>query len=153
MTDKMLLLGALIGLARATDGNAPSESTHRTMLEGLLSLAGYSTEITLDRIHDEKYKLIPGCIHCASPCGRTADYSLEQLHAASDGIRRRKALLLSALYGIAPTVYRNFLSGCDVSDSCRLIYGALFAVGEDWDENYLDSEICEITDAALQLLL
>ena len=152
MLNHDIILGALIGLARATDGNSPSESTHRTLLEGLLSLSGFPTKIALEQIHEEKFKLIPSCLHCASPCGRTSDYDMELFHAAAYGIRTRKALLLSAVYGLAPFVYRDFLAGQNVSESCMILYRMLFAFGEDWEESYLDSALQDLSEAALSII-
>ena len=76
------LTGALIGLARATDTNPPTASTHRAVIEGLfttLTNVNFNEETILRQIETvrlEKAALIPGCSACASPCGRTRSESV-----------------------------------------------------------------------------
>ena len=78
------LLGAVIGLARASEGNESdlTEETHAALLAGL-SAAPEDGEAALsaciDRIHAEKKRIIPNCYACAMPCGRTADYNMDDL--------------------------------------------------------------------------
>lgn len=77
------LTGALIGLARATEGTTvPTESTYRTIIEGLFTTI---TNVSFDndailamiqKVRDEKHKLVPDCSSCASPCGRNDEYLL-----------------------------------------------------------------------------
>lgn len=31
-------------------------------------------------VQKEKYRIVPDCEHCASPCGNTSDYDLNQLY-------------------------------------------------------------------------
>ena len=88
------LLYAQIGLARVTDSNLPSVSTDRAMLKGLLTLHGAACDITPQELHTEKYKLVPDCLHCAAPCGRTSDPTASELGAAPDNIKQKKAQIL-----------------------------------------------------------
>ena len=72
------MTGALIGLARATDGGAQlAESTWKVMIEGLFTTV---TNVNFDehticelikRVHAEKDALVPMCSGCGSPCVRT----------------------------------------------------------------------------------
>ena len=72
------LIGALIGLARATDGNVnrPTEETDRAFLKGMQMCFPHWEESCqqihdqIEVIHEEKWKLVPRCLECASPCGR-----------------------------------------------------------------------------------
>ena len=72
------LTGALIGLARATDGDAPvNADTWRLMIEGLfttvtnVSFNEKTIRELIDRVHEEKARLVPGCSGCGSRCGQT----------------------------------------------------------------------------------
>ena len=71
------LIGALIGLARATDSQQPKESTHKAVIEGLfttLTNVNFNEETIQSQIEaviKEKAALLPGCISCGSPCGRS----------------------------------------------------------------------------------
>ena len=76
------MTGALIGLARATDGNdhMVSDSTAAVIVEGLfatLTNVNFDNDALLailDRVDAEKRKLVPECYNCASSCGRNNDY-------------------------------------------------------------------------------
>lgn len=69
--------GALVGLARATEGNESlvAGSTDRALSEGLFAVFGElvcaDTELSelIKRVGEEKKRLIPNCYNCASPCG------------------------------------------------------------------------------------
>ena len=73
------LTGALIGLARTTDGNQPTARTWHLMMEGLFTTVTNVNfnEATLREqirlVHKEKARLAPGCLGCGDPCGRTED--------------------------------------------------------------------------------
>ena len=41
----------------------------------------------IDRIHEEKSRIVPGCAACASPCGNTNDYDMKQIWEADEDIR------------------------------------------------------------------
>ena len=112
------LTGALIGLARATEGNESkiTNSTYLTMPEGLsVSAAALDKETfsaVLGRLEAEKKKLIPLCYDCASPCGRTANYNIQNLWSSPAKIRALKTLILYGLNGMAVYAYRAALLGC-----------------------------------------
>lgn len=79
------LTGALIGLARSTDGNewALKDSTAAIVVEGLfatLTNVNFDNEALqrlIDRVEEEKARLIPDCAVCASPCGKNNDYDIQ----------------------------------------------------------------------------
>ena len=81
------LTGALIGLARAVDGNEDlvTEKTDALMIESLfMTLTNVNfddsrIQAQIDRVHREQGRMIPRCAVCASPCGRNEDYNMEQL--------------------------------------------------------------------------
>lgn len=89
------LTGALIGLARSTDGNewALKDSTAAIVVEGLfatLTNVNFDNEALqrlIDRVEEEKARLIPDCAVCASPCGKNNDYDMEKLWTADEDIR------------------------------------------------------------------
>lgn len=100
------LTGAVIGLARATEGNEDkiTPQTRQAMIDGLAATAPGvpgDLEALLARVAEEKRKLIPNCCTCAAPCGRNNDYCLEDLQWEPQEIRELKALLLSAARTIA----------------------------------------------------
>ena len=100
------LTGALIGLARATDGDAPvNADTWRLMIEGLfttvtnVSFNEKTIRELIDRVHEEKARLVPGCSGCGSRCGSNDDYDMNLLWNAEEDIRSLKSLIL---FGATP---------------------------------------------------
>ena len=94
------LTGALIGLARAAEGNVPGPSTDKVIIEGLFTTVtnvNFNNETIntlIDRVHEEKHKLVPDCESCGSPCGRTEDYDMKGIWEADEDIRSLKSLIL-----------------------------------------------------------
>ena len=70
------LISALIGLARATDGNTVrTEETGRLMRAGLAALRKNAHQTLVEKIHTEKRILAPDCATCGAPCGKTACFA------------------------------------------------------------------------------
>ena len=132
------LTGALIGLARAADTNAPTASTHRVIIEGLfttLTNVNFNEETVrqqIDAVRREKAALIPNCDTCASPCGRTDEYDMNLLWEANEDIRSLKSLILFGLRGMAAYAYHAMVLGYTDEEVNRFLYEGLFAIGEDW---------------------
>lgn len=145
------LTGALIGLARATDNNADtSTDTWRIMIEGLM-MTDADADINenalreqIGRVHAEKLRLVPDCAVCTSPCGRTADYDMQQLQRAPGDIRALKSDILSGARCLASLVYRTVTPYGVDGEAGRFFALALFAVGEDWDTAELRSVAAEL---------
>ena len=123
------LFGALIGLSRATFGNEDliTPSTFAVVVEGLSSgeLDADQMSDLIRRVNEEKYKLVPSCFYCSSPCGRTSNYDMCQLNLAAEDVRLLKLSILSKL---------SALAGSNLSSlpTEAMVYRALAAVGEDW---------------------
>ena len=111
------LTGALIGLARAADGHPTTASTHKAMIEGLfttLTNVNFNEETILSQIEAvrrEREILIPGCMECASPCGRNAEYNMMQLWTDDEDIRSLKSLILFGIRGVAAYAYHAYVLG------------------------------------------
>lgn len=96
------LLGALIGLARATEGNEHliSDSSTAVITEALAAVNtpdDESLEKLLRKVEEEKRKMVPNCFCCASPCGRTSACDLKMLQQEESGTQRLKQQLLTKL--------------------------------------------------------
>ena len=133
------LTGALIGLARAAEGNEHmlSDSTADVVVEGLFATL---TNVNFDnaallglmgRVEMEKKKLVPDCFLCACPCGRTSDYDMEKLWGAEEDVRSLKSLILFGIRGIAAYAYHAAVLGCRDETIHRFLYKALVAIGID----------------------
>lgn len=131
------LTGALIGLARAADGNQPSISTHRTMMEGLfatLTNVNFDNDSIRNLIRDvirEKEALIPECKKCTSTCDRNNEYDMKKLWEADPDIRSLKSLLLFGLRGMAAYAYHALVLGYTDETVNQFFYRGMFAVGEE----------------------
>jgi len=131
------LTGALIGLAKATDGNEHLISQEATAVfaESLAATRIYGEgdadhlQVLLTRAAQEKQRMVPNCFCCASPCGRTSDYPLEKLNALPETERSLKQLLLLGIRGIAVDVCRAAVRGCHDEAAEHFFYKALVFVG------------------------
>ena len=129
-----VLLGALVGLARATVNEPKTPDTDRVIAAGLRLAADTSaTEEALRRMTAiaaaEKHRVAPNCATCAMPCGNTNDYDLARLWDAPEPIRALKLRLLGALFGLAAVR--------PSADAVEVIDQGLFVLAEDWDEALL----------------
>ena len=123
------LMGAIIGLARATEGNEDliTESTDRTMQDALaMEIDADETSLfdMLDRIRDEKRKLVPNCFDCAMPCGRTSDFDMNMLANETPALQKAKIELLALLQALAKNAPLD-------AQTMRIFYQALNFIGYD----------------------
>ncbi|MEE1087135.1 MAG: hydroxylamine reductase [Schaedlerella sp.] len=135
------LTGALIGLARAAEGNEDfiNENTDKLILEGLFSTItnvnfhNATIKVLIERVEAEKERLIPQCSCCASPCGRNTNYDMKELWNADEDIRSLKSLILFGIRGVAAYAYHAAVLGYTDKEVNSFFYKALFAIGmKDW---------------------
>ena len=123
------LLGCLIGLARTCSNNPPTDQTDGLLLAGLhaadeaVALEPELLRALIARVKADKAAVSPNCVHCASPCGKNDDYDVARIDQAEPAIRAVKERILRAL------MLRGHRGHMD-----KLVYDALFALAEDWDE-------------------
>lgn len=156
------LTGALIGLARAAEGNMDlSQDTYQTILEGLfttvtnVSFDNDAITAMINKIHAEKQKLVPDCFTCAAPCGRTDDYDMRQIWDADEDIRSLKALILFGIRGMAAYAYHASVLGYRDDEVNRFFCEALFKLGyEESVETLLPTvlKVGEINLKCMELL-
>ena len=133
------LVGALIGIARAVDGNEHliSDSTDKIVREGLAAalpdtnLGSDSLSALIQRAEDERKKLIPHCYECAAPCGKNHNYDMRRLCTADEDICSLKLLILCGIRNMAVYACRAAALGRTDHEVNRFFYQALFAVGEE----------------------
>lgn len=126
------LAGALIGLARPTDGNAHliSPSATAALIDGLAALRSgadrAALEKLLERIGEEKRKMVPSCFYCASPCGKNDNYDMDRLRDADREVREMKTQLLQGIQEMAVS-----LQGQPGGAAEGFLYKALIVIGID----------------------
>ena len=155
------LTGALIGLARATEGNDHmlSDSTAAVVVEGLfatLTNVNFDNDALLammERVDAEKRKLVPECYRCASACGRNNDYDMNKLWNADEDIRSLKSLILFGIRGVAAYACHAAVLGYKDEDVHKFLYKALFAVGmDDWGMEELLPIVLEVGEVNLKCM-
>ncbi len=153
------LTGALIGLARSTEGNVTvSSDTWRLLIEGLFTTVTNVNfnEKTLreliDRVHEEKAKLIPGCSSYDSVCGRNDDYDMENVWGAPEDIRSLKSLILFGVRGMAAYAHHAMVLGYTDDEVNRFFAKALLAVSEDWGMDELLPIVMEVGEKNLKCM-
>ena len=132
---KEKLLGAVIGLARATENNEDliTKKTHKILTEGLIASLPESkyTEndlvILYAKIMAEKERIIPSCFTCAFPCGRTDNYNMKELWDMDERLRELKLKLLLGIQYLAMNENRT-------EETNLYLYKALILFGIYWDE-------------------
>ena len=145
------LTGALIGLARAVNGDEKAvEKVWKTVIEGLFTTV---TNVSFDddnirqmteKIHRETEKLMPGCTGCGSPCGKNDDYDMKKLWEADDDIRSLKSLILFGVRGMAAYAYHAMVLGYSDKELNQFFLKALFSLGEDWGMTELLPIVMEV---------
>jgi len=155
------LTGALIGLARATEGNehVVSDSTAAVIVEGLfatLTNVNFDNDALLaimDKVDMEKRKLVPECYNCASSCGRNNDYDMNKLWNADEDIRSLKSLILFGIRGVAAYAYHAAVLGYKDESNHKFLYKALFAIGmDDWGMEELLPIVLEVGEVNLKCM-
>ena len=149
-------VGALIGLARATENNWDriTAATDHLVAEGLCAGPDRETQLHLqERIRAEKQRLCPDCFVCPKSCGRIDDYDMTRLRTAPEEVRRLKALILCGIRGAAACIWRAALLDREDPRIYRFLYRALYAIGmDDWDQTQLLPLALEAAKVHLQAM-
>lgn len=153
------LTGALISLARVTDGNEHliSKSSTEIILEGLAATADNAScdcsalEQFLNRVTEEKRKMVPDCFTCASPCGKNNDYDMQKLWTAEENVRSMKLRILSGIRSMAAHARRTEASGYPEEAVISFLYKGLIVLGmDDWGTEELAPIVRELEDMKLK---
>ncbi len=156
------LTGALIGLARAMDGNAqPAENSYKLLIKGLFTTVTNvnfnetTIKELIDEVHAEKESLAPKCSDCESPCGKNDDYDMTNIWDADEDIRSLKSLILFGIRGMAAYAYHAGVLGHSSKKVNEFLVKALFAIGKDWGMDELLPivlEVGEVNFACMEML-
>ncbi len=138
MTDRVL--GALIGLARATEGNEHLINDFTTALIVDALLDADSEQSLLWRIAQEKAAMVPNCLTCANPCGRTSDYDTSRLQTEQKDVLAAKCRILDAL---------KLLSQSNYGQHSSLLYKGLSLIGAEGMPVYYLSCVAEEIESKL----
>ena len=144
------LTGALIGLARACENNAKTDATDRIIIEGLFTTINNvnfnddTLRAMIKRIREEKFRIVPGCGNCASPCGNTSDFDMQQIWEANEDIRSLKSLILFGIRGMSAYAYHALMLGYSDETVNAFFYKALSVISYDYGMDELLPIVLEV---------
>ena len=147
---KKELAGALIGLAKACGHKKKTEHTDEILAEGLCMLSEKqetNLPAMVEKVHQEKMTVAPGCSTCAMPCGNTSDYDLNQLDRLPGEIQNLKGLLFLKTIELAQALYPFLKQGIKKEEETYYFYKALSVISYDFEVEELVDVIQEITAA------
>ena len=152
------LTGALIGLAKAVEGNEykANDATAALVVEGLfatltnVNFDNADIRKLIDRAEKEKQRLIPGCFSCEASCGKNDDYDMANLWNAPEDVRSLRSLILFGIRGMAAYAYHAVVLGYRDAAIHNFLYKALYAVGmDDWGMEELLPIVMEVGEVNL----
>lgn len=155
------LTGALIGLARAAEGNEHlvNEEMNQLVLEGLFTTVtnvnfnDETLKILIYKIENAKKKLIPNCFTCSGSCGRNDNFDMNTLWTTDEDVRSLKSLILFGIRGMAAYAYHASVLGYTDETISKFFYKALFAVGmKDWGMDELLPIVLEVGEVNLRCM-
>ena len=155
------LTGALIGLARAAEGNEHlvTEEMNQLVLEGLFTTVtnvnfnDETLKILIYKIEKAKKKLVPNCFTCSGSCGRNDNFDMNTLWTTDEDVRSLKSLILFGIRGMAAYAYHASVLGYTDETISKFFYKALFAVGmKDWGMDELLPIVLEVGEVNLRCM-
>ena len=155
------LTGALIGLARAAEGNEHlvNEEMNQLVLEGLFTTVtnvnfnDETLKILIYKIENEKKKLVPNCFTCSGSCGKNDNFDMNTLWTTDEDVRSLKSLILFGIRGMAAYAYHASVLGYTDETISKFFYKALFAVGmKDWGMDELLPIVLEVGEVNLRCM-
>ena len=145
------LTGAMIGLAQAAkDSDQVNAGTYALLIKGLFTTitnVNFNEETIkalIEEVRKEKFRIVPNCESCASPCGRTSDYDMKQIWDADEDIRSLKSLILFGLRGMAAYAYHAGVLGATNDEVNAFVVKAIAALGDEWEMNDLLPMVLEV---------
>ena len=155
------ITGALIGLARAAEGNEHlvTEEMNQLVLEGLFTTVtnvnfnDETLKILIYKIENAKKKLVPNCFTCSDSCGKNDNFDMNTLWTTDEDVRSLKSLILFGIRGMAAYAYHASVLGYTDETISKFFYKALFAVGmKDWGMDELLPIVLEVGEVNLRCM-
>ena len=155
------LTGALIGLVKTCGSNPKTENTDRIIIEGLfttitnVNFNNQTLQDMIDKVHNEKNIISPGCSACEARCGNTDDYDMERLWNGPDQVRSLKIRLFSGLKKTGRDAFKVIENGKGkdkhFQSIMESIYKGLFILAEDWEPEEILPAIAELDEAEIMV--
>ena len=155
------LTGELIGLAKGCFHHPGDEHTTELIIEALFTTitnVNFNEETVkemIERVRQEKARISPGCITCASRCGDTDAYEMKAIWEADEDIRSLKSLILFGIRGMAAYAYHAMVLGYRDETVDQFFVKALAVLGYELEMADLLPvvlEVGEVNLACMELL-
>ena len=152
------LTGALIGLVKTCGSSTKTENTDRIIIEGLfttitnVNFNNQTLQDMIDKVHNEKNIISPGCSACEARCGNTDDYDMNEIWNADADIRSLKSLILFGVRGMAAYAYHAMVLGYTDNTVNEFFYKALSYISFDLDESQLLPVVMEVGEVNLKCM-
>ena len=148
------ILGALIGLVGATSNSGKTADTDRIVAEAVLAVAKFDDKKSKDeinevirKIHDEKYRISPGCSSCSVPCGNTSDRDMTGFWDCSDEEKSWKLDIIEMLGNIA----ERYIDG-SMTQLSEAFYRGIFYLGYDMNEEMYKDVKAELSEEEKEMI-
>lgn len=122
------LTGALIALARAVNGQEPTERANRLMIEGLFTTitnVNFNNETIYEKIQEVRNETSQW-----KSGAQDLEYDMQNLWNDQEDIRSLKSLILFGLRGVAAYAYHALMLGYTNDEVNRSFYKGMYAIGE-----------------------
>lgn len=90
-----------------------------------------------DRVHEEKFKQVPDCALCQSPCGNTSDYDVSLFRESPASNQKLNLEIIAGLEKIAYSIRQKKAELSLDDDISSLFFRALAVTSFDWAEDDL----------------
>lgn len=148
---KIELLGAMVAVARACEGNKnrPDSVTHNAMLSALYmtipgtGLGEQQAERVWRSLRAEKEKLVPRSPDCADPCDGNDTFSMYELDELGPPITMLKETLLMGLMAMEPLL-RGQIPEALFADAMQLLYDGFYILGDECEAKELATVLAQM---------
>ena len=106
----------------------------------------------IDKVEKEKNRLSPGCGACGTPCGKTNDYTLDNLWQAEEDIRSLKSLILFGIRGMAAYAYHALMLGYTDEEINLFFCEALYKIGYEETKEELLHTVLRVGEINLKCM-
>lgn len=147
------LTGALVGLARAVEGNEAAVTAETVAL----TVSGLFTTVTnvdfdaaaidalIEKVRAEKVRLATrGCARGTAACGNSSDYDIKAIWSSNEDVRSLKSLILFGIRGMAAYASHAAVLGQRDAAVDAFFFKALRAIGDDLDVGQLLPIVLEV---------
>jgi len=152
------LLGAMIALGRAVEGNKnkPDQSSHAALLAALSLIkpgrepGARQTEKALGELREAKMRLVPRCGWCPKQCGRNDEVSAAEWAAADSESAAAMELLLAEILSWGASLAVGPPASIDEEIMAEL-YEAFYWLGKHGAARELDSALQKLRQSRARL--